>query len=158
MNPNFDDESYVRTRRSINKDDLVDGSLQPIEAGSLQMATFLLSDIQRERPYYVTIRAIDKAENAGQVSNLVVFFVPDRSQMLIEEDSGIDLEGTTGFETRDVIYVKQSSFHSISLLVAAFGLILVTCLCVTLLMAVIKHTRAYSSYAGIPASKNHSFP
>uniref|UniRef100_A0A0P6FLQ1 Calcium-activated chloride channel regulator 4, 30 kDa form n=1 Tax=Daphnia magna TaxID=35525 RepID=A0A0P6FLQ1_9CRUS len=159
MNSNFDDESSVRKRRSVIKeDDLVAGSLEPIEAGSLQTATFMLSDIQRERPYYVALRAVDKANNTGQVSNLVVFFVPDKSALLIVEDFNGDLEGSTGFETRDIIYVKQSGVRVTSLLVAAFGLILIACLCVTLLMAVIKHTKAHSSYAGIPASKNHDLP
>ncbi|KAI9559825.1 hypothetical protein GHT06_013832 [Daphnia sinensis] len=159
MNSNFNDESPVRKRRSVIKeDDLVAGSLEPIEAGSLQTATFTLSDIQRERPYYVALRAVDKADNAGQVSNLVIFFVPDKSALLIVEDFNGDLEESTGFETRDIIYVKQSGVHVTSLVVAAFGLILIACLCVTLLMAIIKHTKAHPSYAGIPATKSHDLP
>ncbi|XP_057365310.1 calcium-activated chloride channel regulator 4-like [Daphnia carinata] len=159
MNSNFDDESSVRKRRSVIKeDDLVAGSLEPIEAGSLQTAIFLLSDIDQERPYYVTLRAVDKAGKAGQVSNLVVFFVPDKSALLIVDDFDGDLEESTGFETRDIIYVKQSGSHVTSLLVAAFGLILIACLCVALLMAIVKHTRTFPSYAGIPAIENHDLP
>ncbi|XP_057365305.1 calcium-activated chloride channel regulator 4-like [Daphnia carinata] len=159
MNSNFDDESSVRKRRSVIKeDDLVAGSLEPIEAGTLQTATFLLSDIDLDRPYYVTLRAVDKAGNAGQVSNLVAFFVPDNSALLTVDDLNGGLEESTGFETKGISYVKQSSVHVTSLLVAAFGLILIACLCVAILMAIVKHARNPPLYAGIPASENRELP
>ncbi|KAK4030134.1 Uncharacterized protein APZ42_033003 [Daphnia magna] len=159
INSNFDDESSVRKRRSVVKeDDLVAGSLKPIEAGSLQTATFRLTDVQPERPYYIALRAVDKADNAGQVSNLGVFFVSQKSALLIGDDFNMKLEGSSGFEARDIINVNQSGYHVTSLLVAAFGLILIACLCVALLMAIIKHVRAYSVYVSVPTSKNHDLP
>ncbi|XP_057365331.1 calcium-activated chloride channel regulator 4-like [Daphnia carinata] len=109
INYNFDDEYSARKKRSaIKEDDLVAGSLEPIEAGSLQTATFLLSDIDLDRPYYVTLRAVDKAGKVGQVSNVVAFFVPDKLAMLARNN----LEGPAGYETRDIINVNQSGFPS----------------------------------------------
>ncbi|KAI9559824.1 hypothetical protein GHT06_013831 [Daphnia sinensis] len=159
MNSNFDDESPVRKRRSVIKeDDLVAGSLEPIEAGSLQTATFRLTEVRPGRPYYVTLRAVDKADNAGPVSNLGVFFVSDKSSLLIRDDFNVKFEGSSGFETRDIVNVNQSGFHVTSLLLAGIGLILIACLCVTLLMAIIKHARAPPVYVGVPTNKNHDFP
>jgi calcium-activated chloride channel regulator 4 len=153
MNSNFDDESPKRKSRSIiTEEDLVAGSLQPSEAGVQQTATFQLTDVQRERPYYLSLRAVDKADKAGQVSNLVVFFIPDRTLVVLtknfeDDDSG---DGMTDQEIQIHVSTKEGGFHVTSLLVAAFGLILIACLGVTLLMAVVKHTQSYRSYKGVP--------
>ena len=152
MNSYFDDESSIRKSRSvITVDDLVAGSLQPNEAGSLQMATFQLTNIQREKPYYLALRAVDKADKAGQVSNLVVFFIPDKSVVILTRNSEDDYSGDEiDQEIHIHVSTKEPNYHVTSMLVAAFGLILIACLGVTLLMAVVKHTQAYGSYKGVP--------
>jgi hypothetical protein len=91
MNSNFNNESAIRGNRSIiTEEDLVAGSLQPSEAGVQQTATFQLTDVQREKPYYLSLRAVDKADKAGQVSNLVVFFIPDKSVLVLTSNTEDD--------------------------------------------------------------------
>ncbi|XP_046655991.1 calcium-activated chloride channel regulator 4-like isoform X2 [Daphnia pulicaria] len=152
INSNFDDKSPKRKSRSIiTEEDLVAGSLQPSEAGVQQTATFQLTDVQRERPYYLSLRAVDKADKAGQVSNLVVFFIPDRTVVVLTKNFEDDDSGNgTDQEIHIHINTKEPSYHVASLLVAAFGLILIVCLVVMLLVAVVKYLLVYRSYKDVP--------
>ncbi len=152
INSNFDDESPKRKSRSIiTEEDLVAGSLQPSEAGVQQTATFQLTDVQREKPYYLSLRAVDKADKAGQVSNLVVFFIPDRTLVVLTKNFEDDDSGNgTDQEIHIHINTKEPSYHVASLLVAAFGLVLIVCLVVMSLVAVVKHLLVYRSYKDVP--------
>jgi hypothetical protein len=115
------------------------------------MATFQLTDMEREKPYYLALRAVDKAEKASQVSNLVVFFIPDKSAFVLPRNTEKEIsEVETDKEIHIHISNNEPSYHVSSVMVAAFGLILIACLCVTLLMAIVKHTQSYSSYKGVP--------
>jgi hypothetical protein len=163
MNSNFNNESAIRGNRSIiTEEDLVAGSLQPSEAGVQQTATFQLTDVQREKPYYLSLRAVDKADKAGQVSNLVVFFIPDKSVLVLtsntEDDSWEEAnpedDSNSGEAVDPEINIhinsNEPSYRLGSLLIAAISLILIVCLCVALLMVVVKHTQVYR-YDGIAA-------
>lgn len=154
INSNFDEESPIRKSRSIiTEDNLVAGSLLPNEAGALQMATFQLIDFKREKTYYLSLRAVDKADKAGQVSNLVVFYIPDKSTLVMtkkteKENSEVSTEKGTHIYMKNS---KQSSYHHISaVLFSSFAAILIICCCVTLLMAIVKHKDAYRSYKDVP--------
>ena len=153
MNSNFDIQSPLRKGGSfITEEDLVGGSFLPNEAGALQMATIRLTDVELEKPYYLSLRAVDKAEKASQVSNLVVFFIPNKSVVVTTRNNNDENWGdSTEPEINNHINNnKEPSYNVSSLLVAAFGLILIASLAVTLLLAIVKHTQGYSSYKGIP--------
>lgn len=78
INSNFDDGKNRKKRsRIITEDDVEVGSLQPEMAGALQMVVVVLTNIQRDTPYYVALRAIDKANKKSRVSNMAAFFVPE---------------------------------------------------------------------------------
>lgn len=148
MNSNFDSiQSPLRKRRSfITEKDLVAGSFLPNEAGALQMATIRLTDVELEKPYYLSLRAVDKAEKASQVSNLVVFFIPNKSVVVATRNNNDDNWG----DSTEPEVNKEPSYNVSSLLVAAFGLILIAALAVILLLAIVKHAQGYRSYKGIP--------
>ncbi|EFX71592.1 hypothetical protein DAPPUDRAFT_326968 [Daphnia pulex] len=163
MNSNFNNESAIRGNRSIiTEEDLVAGSLQPSQAGVQQTATFQLTDVQREKPYYLSLRAVDKADKAGQVSNLVVFFIPDKSVLVLTSNAEDDSWGEANpeddsnsgeavdHEINIHINSNEPSYRLGSLLIAAISLISIVCLCVALLMVVVRHTQVYR-YDGIPA-------
>jgi calcium-activated chloride channel regulator 4 len=148
MNSNFDIQSPLRKGGSfITEEDLVGGSFLPNEAGALQMATIRLTDVELEKPYYLSLRAVDKAEKASQVSNLVVFFIPNKSVVVTTRNNNDENWG----DSTEPEVNKEPSYNNVSsLLVAAFGLILIASLAVILLLAIVKHTQGYSSYKGIP--------
>ena len=109
----------------------------------------------REKPYYLALRAVDKAEKVGQVSNLVVFFIPDRSAVdMTKNNEDENLQDETAHDIEIHINNNEPSYHVSSVMIAAFGLILIACLCVTLLMAVVKHLKGYRSYKGVPISSS----
>ena len=116
------------------------------------MATFQLIDFKREKTYYLSLRAVDKAEKAGQVSNLVVFYIPDKSTLVMTKN--IEKENSEGSTEREThIYMKnskQSSYHISVALYSTFVAILIICCCATLLMAILKHKDAYRSYKNVP--------
>lgn len=140
--PHFDDPSPFKS--PITNEVLVAGSLLPSQAGAQQSATFILNNIQKERPYYVALRAFDKANKCSRVSNMAVFFIPKKSAFVFIMD--VD-ESETEIENED-----DASYHTSSLVVAALGLMLIVSFCVALLTVVVKHSeRSCTSYAVVPA-------
>ena len=116
------------------------------------MATFQLIDFKREKTYYLSLRAVDKADKAGLVSNLVVFYIPDKSTLVMtknteKENSEVSTEKGTHIYMKNS---KQSSYHISAVLFSSFAAILIICCCVTLLMAIVKHKDAYRSYKDVP--------
>ncbi len=153
MDNNFDNAaSLVRGERSsITEEDLLAGSLDPTEAGALQSATFLLNDIQKEKPYYVALRAFDKANKCSRVSNLAVFFIPNKSALVLIMDPEDSKRLKNSIEDEAAFISKNANFHTSSLLMAIGGLLLIVGLCALLILAVVKHTaRRRTSYEAVP--------
>ena len=71
----FDDESIGNGRRFlVTHDHVTLGSLHPEVAGAPQTVVVRLQNIQPNVPYYVAMRAVDKAHKTNQVSNMAAFF------------------------------------------------------------------------------------
>ena len=118
------------------------------------MATFQLTHVEREKPYYLSLRAMDKAEKAGQVSNLVIFFIPDESALPLTRTAAEDESWKEVTDLKGVhIHVNSEApgYHVSSVLGLAVGLISIVCLSVALLIVVLKQTHVYRFYDGIPA-------
>jgi hypothetical protein len=117
------------------------------------MATFQLTHVEREKPYYLSLRAMDKAEKAGQVSNLAIFFIPDESAFVLTRTT--EDESWREVTDQGVIHIHVNSqepgYHFSSVLGLAVGLISIVCFSVALLMVVLKQTHVYRFYDGIPA-------
>lgn len=75
---NFDDSSSPSKKRvkSITENNLRAGSLRPEEAGILQWAVVEIANVNRGKPYYIALRAVDKARKVSRVSNMAAFFAP----------------------------------------------------------------------------------
>lgn len=107
------------------------GSLQPLVAGSVQEVSFNLLDALRERPYYVALRAIDKAGKVSPVSNLASFFLPgEKLEEPFHED---DVDAPTAI---------------VAICVSA---VFVTLVAGTVLLLVLQRIRHPGSYKVVPA-------
>ncbi len=60
---------------SLTAEDVVRGSLDPLEAGQEQVVVVNLRRVQRDAAYFATIRSVDKAGKTGG-SNTASFYVP----------------------------------------------------------------------------------
>ena len=110
--------------------DIVNGSLQPLESGSQQSATFLLifpfNRTMNATNYYVALRAVDKAGNFGPASNVASLQLTSR-----EEPDEPLVEDPSGLSTKAIVGIALGS------LLAVFLIIFVVCLIVR---------RRYQSY------------
>lgn len=67
MNDKFPSNSAV----PFKPQDVVDGSLTPLVAGSKQTVSLLMPQESKNTTYFIALRAIDKANLAGYSSNIV---------------------------------------------------------------------------------------
>ena len=108
LDGNFDALPYQLTEETVHA-----GSLTPMEAGSLQSVAFYLTEPQRDRPYYVGLRSIDKGVKLSPVSNLASFFIPLEDDEEVEELPALPQENEANFVLRH----RSSSITYISLVV-----------------------------------------
>uniref|UniRef100_A0A0N8E3Y3 Calcium-activated chloride channel regulator 4, 30 kDa form n=1 Tax=Daphnia magna TaxID=35525 RepID=A0A0N8E3Y3_9CRUS len=67
MDDNFDSSSSVQ----FGSQDIIDGSMQPLESGSKQNVTLRLPSTAEDATYYVALRAINNNNVASNTSNVV---------------------------------------------------------------------------------------
>jgi len=70
------DDSFEFHSTIISENVIIDGSLQPKEAGSLQEVAFHFETAVEDRSYYFALRAVDKVLKTSPVSNLASLFIP----------------------------------------------------------------------------------
>lgn len=81
------DDSFEFHSTIISENVIIDGSLKPKEAGSLQEVVFHFETAVEDRSYYFALRAVDKVLRTSPVSNLASLFIPqtkNQHQPLIE--------------------------------------------------------------------------
>ena len=127
---NLKDSRLLETngRILVTKDDLVAGSIQPLEAGSLQSATFELKKIKRKMPYYVALRSVDKAKKTSKISNVAIFIVPRNPG---EDSNEIDVDD------QNVFVHLLDQMNTPTAIMTGFFIALILCLCVSLLLLAI---------------------
>ena len=73
--PNFDDMMNDKfpsnSAAQFEPQDVVDGSLLPLVAGSKQTVSLLMPQESKNTTYFIALRAIDKTNLAGDSSNIV---------------------------------------------------------------------------------------
>lgn len=144
--------------------DVLEGSLQPQQAGSVQSVSFVLNQPAKCHAYFVALRAFDKVENAAKVSNLARFFVNGepkdchhsdkkngrkhkpvggqliRTTMPSSEDHTTAEVGIQMEETEETLVVLLSN-HKFSVSASAFGLFLIVGLLVVLVAVILQMLR-----------------
>lgn len=131
------DHMFDRNSDRIITEDLIHaGSLEPRQAGTVQSVAFLLPvDPLKDRPYYVALRAVDKADKVSPVSNLARFYITE--DPLVSEVME---------ENASTSYYRQAF-----IVVASIGMVTVVALTATLLIFVIKRLRHPGPYRIVPA-------
>jgi len=129
LDGNFEHHSTV-----ITDDIVLDGSLRPVEAGLTQELTFLFPDssLIKDRPFYLALRAVDKAEKTSQVSNLASFFIPDDEMF----------EGASDGDDHD---------HQVSVIAIAISAVLIALVMASIAFIVIHKIRRSGPYRVVPA-------
>lgn len=70
-------------------DSLLAGSFDPVEAGTPQEVFVFLTNVEKSKPYFIGLRALDKASKSSKVSNMATVFVPDsRPSAQIKSSAG----------------------------------------------------------------------
>lgn len=89
----------------IQQEHIVNGSLQPLIAGSQQIITFVITTTNEEtKPYYIALRALDRSGQAGLPSNIVSAQFPSD-------------EPASGLSTKAIIGIIVGSLLGVLLIV-----------------------------------------
>jgi len=103
--------------------DLVHGSLQPLESGRQQSATFNLifssNKTMNATTYYVALRAVDKVGHYGPASNVAFFQLASR-----EEEHPVDQQPSSWLTTKVIIGIAVGSVLGVALIIAIILLII----------------------------------
>ena len=130
-------------RTLITEDDLVAGSIQPVEAGSPQSATFQLRNVMPKMPYYVALRSVDKAKKTSKISNVAIFFVPqspgEDSDVIVANDH-FHPYNRYG-EDQNVFDKLLNQMNTSTAIMTGLFLVLILGLCVSLLLAFVKRSK-----------------
>ena len=59
----------------LEEQNVLAGSLEPNAAGLNQVVLFSLSRAERDTAYFIAVRAVDKAQKSGRVSNMAAFYL-----------------------------------------------------------------------------------
>ncbi len=155
-------ESNSNKTTQISEHNIVAGSLHPHESGSPQSVVLLFPNVKREKSYYVALRSINTANKTSKVSNIAAFFVPQKVEMVIENDK--DLESTIDqnlnednrrqvvelkeFDVEATFNLDDSESHNKILIIGAgsVGLILILGLAAFLLILYLKNARRTKPY------------
>lgn len=151
INSNFDDETTKRNSLTITEDDVEDGSLQPEEAGYSQFVLVVLSNIQRDKPYYVALRAIDKAKKISRVSNMAAFFVPVKPEPTDSKSTNQETEEVDITENLDDL--KDLGVYGVVLIVSSItGLVIFVGLGIYFLFLYLRkiHRQKNETYTAVP--------
>lgn len=147
----------------IAEEHVVSGSLTPSESGSIQMIDCYVPDAAADRPYFVALRAVDKAEKFGPVSNLAAFYFPNPQSYEYEEDFEKQEGGSEKMNVDEVARIKDDVMvdleediihefnHQLSAVALGFGVVLVLCLAGTVIWMVVKKVRRPDPYTMVSA-------
>ena len=150
----------------IAEEHVMSGSITPTKSGSIQTFDCFLPDAAADRPYFVALRAVNKAHKFGSVSNLAAFYFPN-PQSSYEFDEGINLDKQNGGAEEmnadevarmrddfmvdleeDIIHEFNSQLSAVAL---GFGSVLVLCLAGTVIWIVVKKIRRPDPYTMVSA-------
>ena len=142
----------------ITQEHVLNGSLIPSESGSVQTFDCFLPDAAADRPYFVALRAVDKAQKIGPVSNLAAFYIPIPQYNVEDEgDSSEETDVDEVVRVRDDLMVDLEEDivhefnHQLSAVALGLGIVLAFCLAGTVLWIVIKRVRRPDPYTMVSA-------
>lgn len=134
----------TQKRFHITEEDVVAGSIEPLEAGSAQSATFELRNVTRKRSYYLALRSVDKANKTSKISNVAIFFVPQSlAQEIVVHDTNNAVIG------RNVTAVNLPKMSAVAAILTGLSLALIVYLSVSLLLAVTRQSTNNHLYKAV---------
>ena len=155
-------ESNFNYTARISERNVAAGSLRPHEAGAPQSVVLLFPNVVRNMPYYVALRAVDKANKTSKVSNMAAFFVAQKieeiyrpvleSAAINEVNISEDIEPITEFDDmEETIKIDDSASSATIILIISItaGFILILGLASFLLILFLKRIRRTKPYHAI---------
>lgn len=141
---NLLDDVFELHPYSVTDDLVSSGSLEPRLAGLVQEVSFTLPDAARERPYYVALRALDKANKVSPISNLVSFFLPEDIPLNQEPIVAHPPSESSAHHQESTVSVNYNKRYSRSSPVIHIILIIlvITALAVTVVVLFLKRVRS----------------
>ena len=79
----------IRNSTIITRENVEDGSLQPLESGSRQRVTFRLIDDDIAETYYIALRSIDHTNRTSRTSNIVAAHFPSCPATCVSQYPGV---------------------------------------------------------------------